>query len=136
MTHVGYEDHPLLPASAPEGQAHILEYDGCLMRSIAEIKLCDFVATLLSKLDKYPDALKDFFDPDIKYFHLVRKYKPGHKSCMTQFMISRKKNRVVVSSMFQSTFDLTLIDNQVWLLHDHRRRASGLVGGRNQEQAL
>lgn len=90
----GYEDHPLLPADAPHSQAHILARDGYPDKGHI---LGDYVATFLVNLDKHPDALKDFFNPDIKFFHLVRKFKEGTSSADMEFMISRKKDRVIVS---------------------------------------
>jgi hypothetical protein len=133
MTRDKYGDHPLLSASALEGQAHIITCDDDFIPSTAGCKQCDFIATLLSKLDHYPDALKNFFDPDIKSCLLVRKWKPGQSSSNTQFMISHKKNRVVVGFDIPNQYltQQTLTNNTpVWLLHGPRRRPD-LVGSRD-----
>lgn len=97
----GYEDHHLLPADAPHGQAHILVRDGYPAKGRT---LGDYIATFLMNLDKHPDALKDFFDPDIKFFHVVRKFKKGESKAEMGFMILRKKDRVIVSSIHPSWY--------------------------------
>jgi len=117
MTIAPYVDHPLLPASAPSGQAHILEINA--VRVVSEVgsfstrghKLCDFIATFLHNLEEHPNALRDFFDPEVKFFKFIRKYEEGEKSHLLPFMISRKKDKVIVSNqrpfIAQRSFDLT-----------------------------
>jgi len=95
-----YKEHPMLPASAPKGQAHIIEddaidYEGEDNYSY-DYSPCDFIATFLHKLEKYPDALKDFFDPHVKFFKLVQEPKDKTEHCMMNFMIWRKADRVAV----------------------------------------
>lgn len=96
-----YRDHPLLPANAPKDQAHVLNHDPNDTNdqdglSITSHKLCDFIATLLDRLEQYPNALKDFFDPNIKSFKLIRHYGDNENGQVLPLMIWRKKKKVVV----------------------------------------
>lgn len=79
MDPVECEDHPLLPANTPKGQAHILtiwQYGGDTHKSIFHMghdpHLGDHVATVLHNLEGHPDAVKDFFNPDVKSFKIQR----------------------------------------------------------------
>jgi hypothetical protein len=80
-----FEDHVDFPADAPIGQAHIIQKcpehdleDGYFLnfkpqsQPRPEYQLCDMIATLLSKLEQWPDALAQFFDHRIKSLRLVR----------------------------------------------------------------
>jgi hypothetical protein len=98
MASFDYQDHPLFPAAAPRGQAHILkvppeEVDLSSLCISMKYQLCDFIATFLSKLEKYPSALTDFFDPEIKSFKFVREGEVG----FLPFMIWRRGKQVFVS---------------------------------------
>jgi hypothetical protein len=105
MTIASYKDHPLLSASAPSGQAHILEtnevHDVTKGGSFSTTghKLCDFIATFLHSLEEHPNALEDFFDPEVKFFKFIRKYEEGETGHLLPFMISRKKDTVRVSNL-------------------------------------
>jgi hypothetical protein len=103
MVFLEYRDHPLFPAAAPEGHAHIFEdglgYDEPGLGPMPKLdhQLCDFIATLLYKLEKYPDTLKDFFNPEVNSFKLIRHYGGGKNRGILPFMIWRRGNRVIVS---------------------------------------
>ncbi|KAF2828587.1 hypothetical protein CC86DRAFT_380499 [Ophiobolus disseminans] len=101
MTIAPYKDHSLLPAEAPSGQAHILETNA--IHDVSKVgsfstrghKLCDFIVTFLHNLEEHPNALKDFFDPDVKFFKFIRKFEEGVSGGFLPFMISRKKDKVI-----------------------------------------
>jgi hypothetical protein len=103
MAFVEYKDHPLFPAAAPRGQAHVLEDSiGCDEEGPGQMprpdyQLCDFITTLLYKLEQYPNALQDFFNPEIKSFKLVRHYGDGKICGIRPFMIWRRQYDVIVS---------------------------------------
>jgi hypothetical protein len=108
---VEYRGHPLFPADAPRGQAHILEdsmaYDeeGPRQMPKPDYELCNFIATFLYNLEEYPNALKDFFNPEVKSFRLIRDY--GNRLIpyddddefygILPFIIWRRGNNVFVS---------------------------------------
>jgi hypothetical protein len=99
MDSLNYQDHPLFPAKAPTGQAHILEIrpDDLKVSAIhvsLRYQLCDFILTFLSKLEMYPNALTDFFNPEVESFKFVRE---GEFS----FMIWRRGTDVFVSLTFR-----------------------------------
>jgi hypothetical protein len=102
MVYVEYRDHPLFPADAPKGQAHILgeglgyNDQGPGPMPKPSYQLCDFIATVLFKLEQYPDALKDFFDPEIESFKLTRHYGDGEIRGIMPFMIWRRGKNVIV----------------------------------------
>jgi hypothetical protein len=97
-----YLDHTFLPASTPQDHAHVLindsndenNQDGLLT---INHKLCDFIATVLDRLEEYPNALKDFFNPNVKSFKLIRHYGDDESGQVLPLMIWRKKKKVVVS---------------------------------------
>jgi len=98
-----YDDHPLFPTSAPKGQAHILENtthedDVSGPRSLPSKRhqLCDFIATFLHRLREHPDALKDFFDPEVTSFKLLRHYGDAELGGLLPIMIWRRGDEVVV----------------------------------------
>jgi len=106
MMLIGYEDHPLLPANASEGRAHILKEisDGVIdipnEDVVSELpKLDDFITNFLYRLKDRPDALSDFFDPDVASFKLLWLCHPmiGEESKLFPSMIWRKGDVIVVS---------------------------------------
>ncbi|KAF7443715.1 hypothetical protein A1F94_009810 [Pyrenophora tritici-repentis] len=108
MERMKYENHPLLPSNARQGQPHVLK-DGQDIEHIEDgfevvrydprstlrkpAQLCDFVATILHRIGDHPTALKDFFGPAIKYFKFLRITKNG---CFMTVIIWRKDNEVMV----------------------------------------
>lgn len=143
MPSVKYEDHPFLPASVPKDQAHILqntiekEVDEDGVAASDGHLLCDFIATFLYNLENYPDAPKDFFDPDVKSFTINRKVVEGKTSHLQTFLILRKKNRVVVSPTCRRVSCPILIFTTVRLLRVPRRsRENDRLGIRNEVQTL
>jgi hypothetical protein len=103
MVYVEYRDHPLFPADAPQGQAHIFKEGlgytdrGPTPMPDDDFQLCDFIATVLFKLEQYPDALKDFLDPNIKSFKLLRHFGDSRLGDILPFMIWRRASDVIVS---------------------------------------
>jgi hypothetical protein len=95
MSTAPYKDHPLLPASAPVGQAHVLEVGNF---SKGGHKLCDFIATLLHNLTDHPDAIKDFFDPKVKSLKLILRCKAGERGRTLPYIIWRNNKKVAVST--------------------------------------
>jgi hypothetical protein len=78
MPRIKHIDHPLLPADAPKDQPHVLrigadedEIHNMSHLLASDARLCDYVATVLHNLEGHPDALKDFFDPEIKSFKFL-----------------------------------------------------------------
>jgi len=96
MVSTPYEDHPLLPAGAPVGQAHILKTSAS--GAGTGHKLCDFIATLLHNLTDYPNAAKDFFNPEVTSFKLIRHYRVGESGRILPYIIWRKNKKVAVST--------------------------------------
>ena len=98
-----YEDHPLLPLDAPQGQPHIIkdgQQDSTALNSIYSkhskpADLCDFFVTVLHRLEGHSTALENFFDPTIRSFKFLRVEKKG--GCQMSSMIWRKENEVLVS---------------------------------------
>ncbi|KAH7077890.1 hypothetical protein BKA63DRAFT_601917 [Paraphoma chrysanthemicola] len=73
----GYLDHLLLPASAPEGQAHIFDKFDDMVRNAGDLdpqlhRLCDYIPTFLHNVKEQPEALASFFDPAVKTFKFLR----------------------------------------------------------------
>jgi hypothetical protein len=71
MDSLDYQDHPLFPAKAPTGQAHIFNVrpDDLKVSAIhvsLRYQLCDIIPTFLTKLEMYPSALTDFFKPEVE----------------------------------------------------------------------
>jgi hypothetical protein len=62
-----------------------------------DFQLCDFIATVFFKLEQYLDALKDFFDPNIKSFKLLRHFGDSRLGDILPFMIWRRGRYVIVS---------------------------------------
>jgi hypothetical protein len=99
MDSLDYQDHPLFPAKAPTGQAHIFNVrpDDLKVSAIhvsLRYQLCDIIPTFLTKLEMYPSALTDFFKPEVESFKFVRE---GEFS----FMIWRRGRQVFVSLTFR-----------------------------------
>lgn len=105
-----YLDHPLFPANAPKGQAHILkpglrfddEEDQSSESTSLKYQLCDFVTTLLYKLEQYPQALEDFFNPSIYECQFAQQYAGRFKGLLPSSVIYRKGLDVMVSLRNQS----------------------------------
>ena len=98
-----YEDHPLLPSNAPQGQLHIIKdgqktssvFDCALPNHSRPADLCDSIATILYRLEDHPTAPHDFFDPAIKSFKFLRIQKKD--SSLMSSMIWCIGNEVMVS---------------------------------------
>jgi hypothetical protein len=65
--------------------------------------LGDHIATVLLHLEGqgHPDALKDFFNPNIKSFKLLRVEEQG--ACYMSCIIWRVKNEVMVSATYTAS---------------------------------
>lgn len=99
MASIEYEEHPLLPIDAPKGQPHILKPN---LESVIGHQLCDFIATLLFNLEQHPDALKDFFDPEVKSFKFIWHVKE-HSDMMP--IIVWRKDKIVLVCMLRPVTD-------------------------------
>jgi hypothetical protein len=102
MDSLDYQDHPLFPANAPTGQAHIIkvrpdDLNVAALHISLRYQLCDFIPTFLSKLEMYPKALTHFFNPEVKSFKFVREGEVG----FLPFMIWRRGRQVFVSVTFR-----------------------------------
>ncbi|KAF2006924.1 hypothetical protein P154DRAFT_529322 [Amniculicola lignicola CBS 123094] len=90
-----YEPHPLLPAHRPRDYPHIITMDSLKTlgtKSIAEFRPCDSTATLLHNIkDQFPNALQDFFNPEVSSFKLLQEN--TNPKCGT-LVIWRRKQRV------------------------------------------
>ena len=98
MPRIKHESHPLLPADAPKDQPHILDIEadddeihdsGHILPGDA--RLCDYVATVLHHLEGHADALRDFFNPEIKSFKFLRIEKIRHDIHITHDMAHQER---------------------------------------------
>jgi hypothetical protein len=136
MDSLDYQDHPLFPAKAPTGQAHIFNVrpDDLKVSAIhvsLRYQLCDIIPTFLSKLEMYPSALTDFFNPEVESFKFVRE---GEFS----FMIWRRGRQVFVSLTFRLLIARSAADRNysVRLLSDLLRPPRHRVEESDQDSAL
>jgi hypothetical protein len=90
-----YKIDPRFPMFAEKGRPHILN-DSISERKNSEHEFCDWIATLLRKLEpRLPSAINDFFDPQVSSFPI---FAHGEKSKDEDlhFLIWRKKDEVLV----------------------------------------
>ncbi|CAA9966601.1 hypothetical protein PTMSG1_09960 [Pyrenophora teres f. maculata] len=117
MERLEYENHTFLPSDAPQGQPHIIK-DGqedkevfyqSYYRQIKPAGLCDFVATVLYRLQRHPTAMQDFFDPAVKSFKFLRMEKKD--SWLMSSMIWRIRDEVLVGhyNRFGDKFEWELL---------------------------
>jgi hypothetical protein len=92
-----FKDHPLLPAKSGKTRAHILKE---LPKGPAKwpnyVRLWDCIATTLDYIKDYPNALQDFFDPDVTSFKFRRNHKGDDYETMESFLIWRRGQEILV----------------------------------------
>jgi hypothetical protein len=94
-----YEDHAFLPAGAGDRRARVLKELPTDREGAAKIStnVWDYIATLLRRTSKYPNALEDFFSPTIKSFKFSRDYHAG--GVKQTYLVWREDNEVLVRYM-------------------------------------
>jgi hypothetical protein len=91
-----FKDHMRLPATAERGRAHIIDLYRSGNRSNPEDlpDLNDCIATTLDQMKQYPNALKDFFDQDVRSFKFSRTFAENNGAT---WVIWRLETAVIVS---------------------------------------
>lgn len=90
-----YLNNERLPASAPVGHSHILDWPNRVPKytSLPSIRLCDAIATVLFKFDK--NVFDAFFDDKISTFLYI--HSENHPRANYNYAIYRNGNEITVS---------------------------------------